>query len=193
MAGKRVKCKYCGVVFLIAADARSADEGQDLSALDELNALHETGKHAAKRGPAGAGAGGEDIDSLFHCEYPSEGAPRTNKLYIFPMSRLLDHWLPQVLLTSGLLIGLLIGAIVALPLLFLLFRLMPHEAPVTFAYGTGSFLLSVAVVIAAAFALNLMLVGTLRATKTEQALRVSPFGPEFQWDGPLEKVKKKLA
>jgi hypothetical protein len=278
MAGKRVKCKYCGVVFLIAADARSADEGQDLSALDELNALHETGKHAAKRGPAGAGAGGEDIDSLFHCEYPSEGAPRTNKLYIFPMSRLLDHWLPPVLLTiglvwmvreafqrndtgqgwvgffraalfliaffasvfpftrmglraascklnyelppkpglramgiyavpfafacamwlilggtSGLLIGLLIGAIVALPLLFLLFRLMPHEAPVTFAYGTGSFLLSVAVVIAAAFALNLMLVGTLRATKTEQALRVSPFGPEFQWDGPVEKVKKKLA
>ncbi len=44
MAGKRVKCKHCGVIFLIAADARSADGGADMSALDELNALSESGK-----------------------------------------------------------------------------------------------------------------------------------------------------
>jgi hypothetical protein len=278
MAGKRVKCKYCGVVFLIAADARSADAGIDLSALDELNAMSESGKAAPpKRAGAGA-AGGEDIDSLFHCEYPSEGAPRTNKLYVFPMSRLLDRWLPPLLLAvglvwavreafernetgrvwvgffrssvfllaffasvfpftlmgvrraacklnyelpprpglramgvyavpfalacamwmilgggSGLMIGLLIGAVVALPLLFLLFRLMPGEAPVTFAYATGSFLLSVVVAVAAVFALNMMLVGTLRATKTEHALAVSPFGPNLQWDGPFEKVRQQIA
>src|SRR6185503_10627933 len=43
------------------------------------------------------------IDSLFQCEYAGEGAPRTNKLYIFPMSRLLDQWLPPLLLAIGLL------------------------------------------------------------------------------------------
>lgn len=274
MAGKRVKCKHCAVVFLIAADARSADAGLDLSALDELNAMSETGKRdAVKRGAAG-----EDIDSLFNSEYPSEGAPRTNKLYIFPMSRHLDLWLPPVLLAvgliwmvreafdhnesgrtwvgffraglfvlaffasvfpftwmgfraasgkmnyelpprpglramgvyavpfalacamwmilggvSGLLIGLLIGAVVALPLQFLLFRLLPREAPVTFGYSTGSYLLAIVVAAAAAFALNLMLVGTLRATKTEHALASSPFGPEFRWDGPVEQVKEQIA
>lgn len=273
MAGKRVKCKHCGVVFLIAADARSADAGLDLSALDELNAMTEAGKRdAIKRGAA------EDIDSLFQCEYPSEGAPRTNKLYIFPMSRLLDHWLPPVLLAigliwmvreafernesgrtwvgffraalfvlaffasvfpfttmgfraascklnyelpprpglramgvyavpfalacamwmilggmSGLLIGLLIGAVVALPLQFLLFRLLPREAPVTFGYSSGSYLLAIVVAAAAAFSLNLMLVGTLRATKTEHALAASPFGADFQWDGPVEKMKEQIA
>ena len=276
MAGKRVKCKHCGVVFLIAADARSADAGADMSALDELNALAETGKREAVKRPAGAA--GEDIDSIFQCEYPAEGAPRTNKLYVFPMSRLLDQWLPPLLLaigllwacreavarndsgsawvgffragvfvlaffasvfpftlmgirsaacklnyelppkpalrtmgtyavpfalacamwlvlggTSGLLIGVLIGCVVALPVLFLLFRLVPAEAPVTFGYGTGSFLLSIVVSVAAVFALNLMLVGVLRATKSEQTLAASPFGPDFKWDAPAEKVRKQLA
>ena len=276
MAGKRVKCKHCGVPFLIAADARSADAEQDMSALDELNALAEPGRREApKRAAAGAAAGGEDIDSLFQCEYPSDGAPRTNKLYVFPMSRLLDQWLPPVLLAvgliwavreaferndsgrpwvgffraavfvlaffasvfpftqmgvraascklnfelppqpglrimgvyavpfalacamwlvlggaSGLLIGALIGAVVALPLLFLLFRLLPVEAPVAFGYATGSFFLSLVVSVAAVIALNLMLVGTLRAMKSEQTLAASPFGPGFKWDTPAETVKK---
>jgi len=278
MAGKRVKCKHCGVVFLIAADARSADAGADMSALDELNALGETGKRdAQKGGGAAAATGGEDIDSLFRCEYPSEGAPRTNKLYLFPMSRLLDHWLPPVLLaiglvwatreaffrndtgrpwvgafraavfvvaffasvfpftlmgmrsascrlnfelpprpglrimgtyavpfalawamwlvlggTSGLMVGVLIGCVVALPVLFLLFRLLPSEAPVTFGYATGSFLISIVVSAAAVFALNLMLVGVLRSVKSDQTLAVSPFGPGFKWDAPAP-VKKHLA
>jgi hypothetical protein len=270
MAGKRVKCKYCGVVFLIAADARSADAGADLSALDELNALGES----ARRKPAGRAPGAEDIDSLFQgAEYQEPGAPRTNKLYVFPLSRLLDHWLPQVLLVIGVawmireafernetgrtwvavfraglfllaffasvlpftlmgvraagrklnfelpprpvlrvmgvfavpfalvcamwllntevwgpvmatLFGFVIGAAVALPVLFLLFRLLPVEAPVTFGYAAGSFLLSVVVSAASLFALNLMLIGGLRATKTEHALAASPFGPGLRWDAP---------
>jgi hypothetical protein len=270
MAGKRVKCKYCGVVFLIAADARSADAGVDLSAFDELNALGESGK----REPARRGPGGEDIDSLFQGgEYGEPGAPRTNKLYIFPLSRLLDQWLPPVLLVIGIawmvreafernetgrawvavlragvfllaffasvlpftlmgvraagrklnyelpprpalrvmgvfavpfalvcamwllntevwgpamatLFGFVIGAAVAMPVLFLLFRLLPMEAPVTFGYAAGSFLLSVVVSAASLFALNLMLVGGLRATKAEHALAASPFGPGFRWDAP---------
>ena len=268
MAGRRVKCKYCGVVFLIAADARSGDAGLDLSALDELNAS-ELGKRAAPRA-----AGGEDIDSIFGAgEFREPGAARTNKLYVFPLSRLLDHWLPYVLLLVGLgwmireafernesgrtwvavfraglfllaffasvlpftlmgvraagkklnyemppnpglrvmgafavpfalvcamwllnaavwgsimasLFGFAIGVAVAMPVLFLLFRLLPWEAPVTFGYAAGSFLLAVVVSAASLFALNLMLVGGLRATKTEHALTGSPFGPGFGWDGP---------
>lgn len=279
MAGKRVKCKYCGVIFLIAPDARSADAGVDISALDELNALGETGKRdAIKRGGAGTTvAAGDDIDSIFRSEYASEGAPRTNKLYVFPLSRLLDHWLPPVLLavgllwavyeaferndtgrpwvgffrasvfllaffasvfpftlmglrsaglklnyelpprpglrimgayavpfalacamwlvlggTSGLLIGVLIGCVVALPVLFLLFRLVPAEAPVTFGYATGFYVLSIVVSAAAVFALNLMLVGSLRATKVDHALAASPFGPDFKWDAPVERVRDQL-
>ena len=279
MAGKRVKCKHCGVVFLIAADARSADAGADMSALDELNALSASGKHEAHaRAGGGAGAAAADIDSIFQAEYAAEGAPRTNKLYIFPLSRLLDRWLPPVLLAvgliwacyeafnrndttqqwvgffraavfvlaffasvlpftlmgvraasrslnyelpprpglrtmgsyavpfalacamwlllggvSGLLIGVLIGCVVALPVLFLLFRLHPREAPVTFGYATGSFLLSVLVSVAAVFALNLMLVGVLRAAKTDLALAVSPFGDGLKWDATPENVHKQLA
>jgi hypothetical protein len=102
MAGKRVKCKYCGVIFLIAADARSGDAATDMSALDELNALSESARHEAIKRPAGAAAASADIDSIFQAEYASEGAPRTNKLYVFPLSRLLDRWLPPVLLAVGL-------------------------------------------------------------------------------------------
>lgn len=279
MAGKRVKCKYCAVIFLIAADARSADAGVDISALDELNALGETGKREAfKREGAGTTvAAGDDIDSIFQSEYASDGAPRTNKLYVFPLSRLLDRWLPPVLLVvglfwavyeafernntnrpwvgffracvfvlaffasafpftlmgvrsaslklnyelppspglrimgayavpfalacamwlvlggvSGLLIGVLIGCIVALPVVFLLFRLVPAEAPVTFGYVTGFFVLSIVVSVAAVFALNLMLVGSLRATKIDHALSSSPFGPDFKWDAPAERMREQL-
>jgi hypothetical protein len=274
MAGKRVKCKYCGVIFLIAADARSADAGADMSALDELNALSASGKHEAHTRSSGAGAAAADIDSIFQAEYAAEGAPRTNKLYVFPLSRLLDRWLPPVLLAvglvwacyeavnrndtsqswvgffraavfllaffasvlpftlmglraasrklnyelpprpglrtmgsyavpfalacamwlllggaSGLLIGVLIGCVVALPVLFLLFRLLPREAPITFGYATGSFLLSVLVSVAAVFALNLMLVGVLRAAKADLALAVSPFGAGLKWDAAPENVR----
>lgn len=286
MAGKRVKCKYCGVIFLIAADARTADAALDMSAIDELNALADPAKRkaggggaaGAGAGAAAAGAGGDDIDSIFQCDYPSDGAPRTNKLYVFPMSRLLDRWLPPVLLAigliwvlseayqrndtdrawvgvfrgalfllaffasvypftfmgiraascrlnyelpprpglrimgvfavpfalacamwlvlggvSGFLIGTLIGCVIALPVLFLLFRLLPREAPITFGYATGSFLLSLVVSAAAVFALNLMLVGALRAMKSEQTLAASPFGPEFKWDAPAERARAQLA
>jgi hypothetical protein len=279
MAGKRVKCKYCGVIFLIAADARSADPGADMSALDELNALGASGKHdAPQRSGGGAGTAAGDIDSIFQAEYAAEGAPRTNKLYVFPLSHLLDHWLPPVLLVvglvwasyeafnrndtnqgwvgffraavfllaffasvlpftlmgvraaslklnyelpprpalrtmgtfavpfalacamwlllggvSGLLIGVLIGCVVALPVLFLLFRLLPREAPVTFGYATGTYVLSIVVSVAAVFALNLMLVGILRASKADLALAMSPFGAGLKWDTPTAKVRKQLA
>jgi hypothetical protein len=280
MAGKRVKCKHCGVIFLIAADARSADAGADMSALDELNALSASGTHEAHTRVAGGGFGAAagDLDSIFQAEYAAEGAPRTNKLYVFPLSRLLDRWLPQVLLAvglvwacyeafnrndttrawvgffragvfllaffasvlpftlmgvraasrnlnyelpprpglrtmgsyavpfalacamwlllggvSGLLIGALIGCVVALPVLFLLFRLLPREAPVTFGYATGSFLLSVLVSVAAVVALNLMLVGILRAAKADLALAVSPFGAGLKWDAAPENVRRQLA
>jgi hypothetical protein len=282
MAGKRVKCKHCGVIFLIAGDARSADAGLDLSALDELNAMGESG-NLARKGATAAAAGGEDIDSLFQTECPtSDGAPRTNKLYIFPLSRLLDHWLPPVLLAIGLmwvvseamkrtdaahqwvgffrgaffllaffasvfpftlmgirqascklnyelppkpglrtmgcyavpfafavamwllntevwgpamslLFGGVIGAVVALPVVFLLFRLLPREAPITFAYSTGFFALSLLIAAAGAFALNLMLVGSLRAMRTEHTLVDSPFGPGLKWEGPVEKAREQLA
>ena len=281
MAGKRVKCKHCGVIFLVAADARTADAALDLSALNELSAAGEPAKRNAGKGGADGGGGaeeGEGIESFFHCDYPSDGAPRTNKLYVFPMSRLLDHWLPPVLLAvgllwavseayqrndtnrawvgvfrgalfllaffastypftlmgvraascrlnyelpprpglrvmgtyavpfalacamwlvlggaSGLLIGTLVGCVVSLPLLFLLFRLLPREAPITFGYATGSFLLSLVVSVAAVFALNLMLVGALRAMKSEQTLAASPFGPEFKWDAPAQRARDQLA
>ena len=79
---------------------------------------------------------------------------------------------------SGLLIGRASSAAWSrCRVLFLLFRLLPREAPVTFGYATGSFLLSIVVAVAAVFALNLMLVGVLRATKTDLALAASPFGP----------------
>jgi len=312
MAGRRVKCKYCGVVFLIAADSRTENPDFDLAQLDELAALAETGRHdPVKRGGtiaggtavghktgahhahgaggagageganagAGAGAGapaaaGKDIDDIFSGDFVETGARRTNKLYIFPMSRLLDRWLPPVLLgigivwacregwarnttgqpwvgafragvfllaffasifpftrmgiyaaarrlryelppkdnlrvlgtfavpaalaaalwliyqdVTGLLLGCLIGAVVAMPVLFLLFRLLPREAPVTFAYAAGTFFLSVFVAAAALFALNLMLVGVLRSTKTEHALASSPFGPGFRWEKPYHEKK----
>ena len=284
MAGRRVKCKYCAVVFLVNADTKAAGPDFDLSELDVLSgegtAVGAKGKGAKGGGGAAgaaAAAGETDIDSLFQCEYPAEGAPRTNKLYIFPMSRLLDRWLPPVLLAvgllwvvreafernetqrtwvgvfragvfllaffasvfpftlmgmrnaacklnyelppkpglrvmgvyavpfafavamwlilggvSGLLIGLLIGAVVALPLVFLLFRLVPKEAPVTFGYATGTFVLSVGVAVAAVFALNLILVGSLRALRTEHTLAGSPFGPEFGWDSPAADARKPI-
>ena len=92
MAGRRVKCKYCAVVFLVNADTKAAGPDFDLSELDVLTGEGTAAGARGRGAKAGGGAAGEtDIDSLFQCEYPSEGAPRTNKLYIFPMSRLLDQ------------------------------------------------------------------------------------------------------
>lgn len=285
LAGRRVKCKFCGVVFLIAGDSRTENPDFDLAQLDELSALGDTGA-PARRAPVGAGGaaagsdtplsrsgilgGGDDVDDVFgRAEFSEAGAPRTNKLYIFPMSRLLDRWLPPLLLAigivwvcreawtrnptgqawvgpfragvlllaffaavfpftrmgigaaarrlnfelpprinlrvlgafavpaalaavlwliyedvAGVLLGTAIGVAVALPVLFLLLRLLPREAPVTFGYAAGSFVLSVLVTCASLFALNVMLVGILRSLKTDHALRVSPFGPGLRWEEP---------
>jgi hypothetical protein len=79
-----------------------------------------------------------------------------------------------------------------MPVLFLLFRLLPREAPVTFAYAAGTFFLSVFVAAAALFALNLMLVGILRSTKTEHALASSPFGPGFRWEKPYREKNGRM-
>jgi hypothetical protein len=123
---------------------------------------------------------------------PPNPGLRVMGVYAVPFAMACAMWL---LLggASGLLIGALIGAAIALPLLFLLFRLLPAEAPVTFGYASGSFFLSIVVSAAAVFALNLMLVGTLRAMKSDQTLAASPFGPDFKWDTPAEEVKKTVA
>ena len=270
LAGRRVKCKYCGIAFLIAADSRTSDPDFNLDDLSALSGMGDASNRAAAAAKAKA-TGEDDVDALFRADYAEEGAPRTNKLYIFPMSRLLDRWLPPLLLliglvwmvheafdrndttqlwvgffraamfllaffaavfpftlmglraagrklnyemppnpalrvlgtfavpfalacalwliygeVSGLLFGVLLGVVVALPVLFLLFRLLPVEAPVTFAYAAGSFLLSVVVAVAGFIALNLMLVGILRSLRTEYTIAVSPFGPGFKWDAPAE-------
>ena len=291
MAGRRVKCKHCAVVFLIAGDNRTDSPDFDLADLNELSALGTSAGGTAvgggRGGPGAAGKsaasdpdapmpragvlgeGGAEMDDIFGRDFVEAGAPRTNKLYVFPMSRLLDRWLPALLLaigvvwvcreawarnntglpwvgafragvfllaffasvypftllgvraaarrlnyelpsrlnlrvmgsfavpaalaaalwliyedTTGLLLGCAIGVAVAMPVLFLLLRLLPREAPVTFGYAAGSFVLSIVVAGAVVFALNLMLVGILRSAKTEHALAVSPFGPGFRWDGP---------
>src|SRR5205814_980993 len=94
---------------------------------------------------------------------------------------------------TGLVLGGFTGIIVALPVLFLLLRLIPREAPVTFGYAAGYFVLSLVVVVAALFALNLMLVGILRSLKTEHELAVSPFGPGFRWEMPEHRQPKHVA
>jgi hypothetical protein len=82
----------------------------------------------------------------------------------------------------GFVFGTMMGLIVAMPVMWLLFRIRQDDAPVSLGYGAAAFGAAVLLSVIVLVVLNLIVLGVVRGTKSPQTLAMSPFGPNFAWD-----------
>jgi hypothetical protein len=92
----------------------------------------------------------------------------------------------------GFVFGTMMGLIVAMPVMWLLFRIRQDDAPVSLGYGAAAFGAAVLVSAVILVVLNLIVLGVVRGTHAQQTLAMSPFGPNFAWD-VVEAVDKSAA
>ena len=91
----------------------------------------------------------------------------------------------------GFFLGAALGLVVALPVMWLLFRIRQDDAPTSLGYGAGAFGVGLLASTLILVALNLVMYGVIRATEADHSLNMSPFGPGFTWDPPKEPEKPK--
>lgn len=116
-------------------------------------------------------------------DLPSGTPWRAFSTFLLPVTIGCAVWLSSGSV-PGFIFGVAMGLIVAMPVMWLLFRIRTDDAPTSLGYGAGAFgagLLASAFIL---FMLNLILVGVIRGSKAEHTLSISPFGPGFSWDGP---------
>jgi hypothetical protein len=82
----------------------------------------------------------------------------------------------------GFVFGTMMGLVVAMPIMWLLFRIRQDDAPVSLGYGAAAFGAAVLLSVIVLVVLNLIVLGVVRGTKSPQTLAMSPFGPNFAWD-----------
>ncbi len=116
-------------------------------------------------------------------ELPSGSAWRAFATFLLPVTIGCVVWLSNESV-PGFILGILLGSIVAMPIMWLLFRIRNDDAPVSLGYGAGAFGAGVLASVVILVVLNLIVVGVVRGTKAKNELVMSPFGPGFAWDPP---------
>lgn len=125
-------------------------------------------------------------------DLPSGAAWRAYSTFLLPTTIGCALWLGSGS-PPGFFLGAALGLIVALPVMWLLFRIRQDDAPTSLGYGAaalGSGLLAAVLIL---FLLNLIIYGVVKSTKAQHSLKTSPFGPGFTWDpakDPVKPVKK---
>jgi hypothetical protein len=115
-------------------------------------------------------------------ELPS-GAPwRAFATFLLPTTLGCAMWLSSRS-PGGLIFGTALGLVVGLPVMWLLFRIRPDDAPVSLGYGAGAFGAGMLAAVVLLSLLNLILYGVVKGTQAKHTLTMSPFGPGFMWDG----------
>lgn len=115
-------------------------------------------------------------------ELPS-GAPwRAFATFLLPTTLGCAMWLSSRS-PGGLIFGTALGLIVGLPVMWLLFRIRPDDAPVSLGYGAGAFGAGMLAAVVLLSLLNLILYGVVKGTNAKHSLTMSPFGPGFMWEG----------
>ncbi len=123
-------------------------------------------------------------------ELPTGAGFRAFATFLLPVTLGCVLWLANASVPLFIL-GTMLGLVVALPCMWLLFRIRPDDAPVSLGYGAGAFGIGVLGSVIVLVILNLIVVGVVRAGKTPHTLKISPFGPGFAWDAPPEVKKTK--
>jgi hypothetical protein len=117
------------------------------------------------------------------------GAPwRAFSTFLLPVTIGCVVWLSSQSV-PGFIFGTMMGLVVAMPVMWLLFRIRQDDAPVSLGYGAAAFGAAVLASAIVLVVLNLIVLGVIRGTKSQQTLAMSPFGPNFAWD-VVEVVEK---
>jgi hypothetical protein len=117
------------------------------------------------------------------------GAPwRAFATFLLPVTIGCVVWLSSQSV-PGFIFGTMMGLVVAMPVMWLLFRIRQDDAPVSLGYGAAAFGAAVLASAIVLVVLNLIVLGVIRGTKSQQTLAMSPFGPNFAWD-VVEAVEK---
>jgi predicted Zn finger-like uncharacterized protein len=85
----------------------------------------------------------------------------------------------------GLILGIFSGLILAAGLIWLLFRLRPHEIVTTGVYGAVGFLSGAVLAGGVLFLINLLTLNVFTSMKKASALPGSPLGELFSWAAPV--------
>jgi hypothetical protein len=110
------------------------------------------------------------------------GAPwRAFATFLLPVTIGCVVWLSSESV-PGFIFGTMMGLVVAMPVMWLLFRIRQDDAPVSLGYGAAAFGAAVLMSAVVLVVLNLIVLGVIRGTKSQQTLAMSPFGPNFAWD-----------
>lgn len=114
-------------------------------------------------------------------DLPSGTPWRAYATFLLPVTIGCVVWLSSQSV-PGFVFGTMLGLIVALPVMWLLFRIRQDDAPVSLGYGAAAFGAAVLVSAIILVVLNLIVLGVIRGTHSQQTLAMSPFGPNFAWD-----------
>jgi hypothetical protein len=127
-------------------------------------------------------------------ELPSHAPWRAFGTFLLPVTIGCAVWLSSGSV-PGFILGAVLGLVVALPIMWLLFRIRGDDLPMTFGHGSAGYGIGLVAAILLLSLLNLIVAGAVRASKAQHTLAISPFGPGFSWDGPtiVEKPEKKSA
>jgi hypothetical protein len=114
-------------------------------------------------------------------DLPSGTPGRAFATFLLPVTIGCVVWLSSQSV-PGFIFGTMMGLVVAMPVMWLLFRIRQDDAPVSLGYGAAAFGAAVLASAIVLVVLNLIVLGVVRGTKSQQTLAMSPFGPNFAWD-----------